>query len=175
MIYFWPLLTSLTLSPASEQMDDLWSQNSAWLLYLAFPSLFLTEGHQVSKSPKHHSLKKQIPICSICYCIVYLFEKGSTGALFTWTCFQARFSVTSAVPSPWLSRRRTAVAVRVCEGKREDDKSVFLKTSLPEQWKSFSRGAQVSDVGHPGLSATFPSKELRSGQCSFLTLNLDFT
>lgn len=152
----------------------LWSQKFSQLLYLAFQSLFLTKGHRVTKSPKHYSLKKQIPIC---HCIMYSFEKGYTDALFPWTCFQAWFSVASAVLSPWLSRGRTAVGVRVCGGKREHGKSVLLETNLPEQlrWKSISRGSRACDVGHPGLSATFPSKELSSGQCFFLTLNLDYT
>lgn len=151
-----------------------WSQKSSQPLYLAFQSLFLTKGLWVAKFPKYYSLKKQIPIC---YCIMYLFEKGYTDALFPWTCFQAWFSVAPAVLSLWLSRGRTAVGVRVPEGKTEHGKSVLLKTNLPEQlrWKSSGRGARVCDVGHPGPPATFPSKELSSRQSSVLTLNLDYT
>lgn len=130
-------------------------------------------GRQLSR---RWSLKKQIPIC---YHIIYLLEKDHSATPFPRSGFQAWLSVASVVMPPWCSHGRTGgpqwgperVRVEGCVARA----SSWNQPPRPIRMKEQLRGSHGFVMPTPGLSVTFPSKELSSGQCSFLTLNLQLT
>lgn len=165
MVYFWPLPSSLSLFPMSEQTNGLWSQKSSQLLYLGFQSLILTKGGQVAESPKHYSLKKDSYLL-----LYYVFIwKGLRWCSVPLDLLSSLLSCSSCGSVPMTLMRedssgheslwRWKGAGQECPPENQPPRAITMK-----------RETSVCDVGHPGLSATFPSKELSSGQRSCLTL-----
>lgn len=135
------------------------------------PTLFLTKGKQVANSPGVALWRSR----SLFVIVLYTYLRKITVTLFPRSCFQAWLSVASVV-MPTREDGRTAVGARACAGGSECGRaSCWNQPPRSITMKEQLGGAMGLWCRTPGLSVTLPSKELSSGQCSFLTLNLQLT